>query len=108
MAAKPPFQPLEDRVMIKPDPKTTVLASGIAISQTAADKERPQKGTVLAVGQGRFDNYGNRIAMEIQVGDEIYFPKSAGKQLEIDKVVYLLIKERDIMGVATTAKKRAK
>lgn len=107
---KPPFRPLDDRVLIKPDPKSCFSLSGnIAITQQSADKQRPEKGVVLAVGEGRFDNYGNRIPMAIQQGDVIAFPKSAGKELVIEekkggkteKVTYLLIHERDIYGTYT-------
>src|SRR3990172_12445527 len=65
--------PLHDRIVIRPVVQEEVLASGIVIPDTA--KEKPQQGEVIAVGPGRLDDNGNRIAMDVRVGDRVLYAK---------------------------------
>jgi chaperonin GroES len=75
--------PLYDRVVVIPEEKETVTASGIVIPDTAS-KEKPQLGTVIAVGPGGFDEKGNRKPMTVKVGDKVLFGKYSGDDLELE------------------------
>lgn len=86
------FKPLADRVLVEPTAAETKTASGIIIPDTA--KEKPQEGTVVAVGPGKVDE-----PTTVQVGDKVLYGKYSGTELKIDSKEYLIIKEGDIMGV---------
>ncbi len=89
------IRPLNDRVLVlrlEAEQKTT---GGIIIPDTA--KEKPQEGKVVAVGPGRTDNKGNRIAPEVKVGDRILFGKYAGTELKIGGVEHIFMRENDIL-----------
>jgi chaperonin GroES len=91
------IQPLNDRVLvvgIKGKEKTT---GGIIIPYTA--KEKPQEGKVIAVGQGKWDENGKRISLEVKKGDRVLFGKYAGNEIKIDGVEHLIMKEDDILGI---------
>ena len=92
------FKPLGDYVLVKPAVKEEKTASGILLPGTA-QRERPQTGTVVAVGQGKYDENGNLIPMEVELGDEVMFAKFMGDVLKINGTEYLIISERDIQGV---------
>ncbi len=86
------FKPLSDRVLVEPTPAETKTASGIIIPDTA--KEKPQEGTVVAVGPGKKDE-----AMTVSVGDKVLYGKYSGTELKFEGKDYLIIKEADLLGI---------
>ncbi|MFZ4826453.1 MAG: co-chaperone GroES [Phototrophicaceae bacterium] len=91
------IKPLGDRVLVKPIEKETMTASGIIVPETA--KEKPQEGEIIAVGQGRRDEDGERIALDVEVGNKVLFAKYAGTEVKIGDEKYLIMKESDILGI---------
>jgi chaperonin GroES len=87
--------PLHDRIVIKPVIQEEVLASGIVIPDTA--KEKPQQGTIIAVGPGRLDDNGKRIAMDVSVGDRVLYAKYTGQEIKIDRDELIVLSEKDIL-----------
>ena len=87
--------PLHDRIVIRPVVQEEVLASGIVIPDTA--KEKPQQGEVIAVGPGRLDDAGKRIAMDVRVGDRVLFAKYTGQEVKIDQEEVIVLSEKDIL-----------
>ena len=85
-------KPLSDRVLIKPTPAEEVTATGIIIPDTA--KEKPLRGTVLAVGPGTKDE-----AMQVEVGDVVLYGKYAGTEVEIDRETVLIMRQSDILAI---------
>jgi chaperonin GroES len=96
MAGKFSLQPLEDRVVVKPSEEEETTASGIVIPDTA--KERPQEGEVIAMGPGRFEE-GNRIPMDVKVGDKIIYSKYGGTEVKVEGEDYLILSARDVLAV---------
>ena len=90
--AKINFKPNEDRVLVEPAAAEEKTASGIIIPDTA--KEKPQKGTVVAVGNGKKDH-----TMTVKVGDTVLYGKYAGTELKFDGKDYLIMKEDDIFAI---------
>src|SRR2546421_12386729 len=90
------IRPLGDRVVVKPEAKEEVTKSGIVIPDTA--KEKPQEGTVIAVGSGRLLDNGERAAMDVREGDRVLFAKYGGTGYKKDNVEYLVVKEHGILG----------
>jgi chaperonin GroES len=89
-------KPLGDRVLVERiEEDVQKSAGGIIIPDTA--KEKPQKGKVIAVGEGRKDDNGKRIAMDVAVGDVIIFGKYSGTEVKIDNEEYLIMHESDII-----------
>jgi chaperonin GroES len=88
------IRPLHDRVIVKRLEEEQKTKGGIIIPDTA--KEKPQEGTVVAVGPGRKDRSGKRIAMEVKTGDTIAFGKHAGTEIKIDGVDHIIMKEDEI------------
>ncbi len=95
------LEPLDDRIVVKPGEEEETTISGIVIPDTA--KEKPQEGTVLAVGPGRIDDKGNRVPLDVKVGDRVLFGKWSGTEVRIDGQDLLIMKESDIMGVVEGA-----
>ncbi|WP_027365301.1 co-chaperone GroES [Desulfotruncus alcoholivorax] len=91
------IRPLGDRVVVKQVPSEEVTKSGIVLPDTA--KEKPQQGEVVAVGSGRLLDNGQRVPIDLKVGDKILFSKYAGNEVKIDDVEYLILREMDILGV---------
>lgn len=92
------LKPLGDRVIVEPVEKEEMTAGGIILPETA--KEKPQQGTIVAVGPGRRDEDGDRILMDVKVGDRVLFAKYAGTEVKLDgdeKV--MVLKESDILAV---------
>jgi chaperonin GroES len=94
-ASKTKLVPLGDRIVIKPVVQEEVLASGIVIPDTA--KEKPQQGEVVAVGPGRLDENGKRIAMEVRVGDRVLYAKYTGQEVKIEQEEYIVLSEKDVL-----------
>ena len=91
------MKPLGSRVVIEPIEQEEITAYGIVLPETA--KEKPQKGTVLAVGPGERDEKGDRIALDVQVGDVVLFAKYSGTEIKYDGKKLLIIRESDILAV---------
>jgi len=91
------FKPLRDRVFVKYSSEEEKTAGGLYIPDAA--KEKPQKGSVMAVGTGRITEDGKRQPMEVKVGDTILFDKYSGSKIKMDNEEYLIIREEDILGI---------
>ncbi|MBN2407109.1 MAG: co-chaperone GroES [Elusimicrobia bacterium] len=91
------LKPLGDRVLVKPIEKKEEKVGGIIIPDTA--KEKPQEGTVEAVGPGKLNDKGERIAMNVKVKDKVLYGKYSGTELKIGDVEYLVMHEDDIFGI---------
>lgn len=90
------IKPLADRVIIKALPMEEKTKSGIIMPDTA--KEKPQEGQVVAVGPGKIEK-GERIALEVKVGDRVIYSKYAGTEVKYDGEEYLILKESDILAI---------
>ena len=95
------FRPLGDRVLVKRVKEEEKTKGGIIIPDTA--KEKPQEGEVIAVGPGARDEDGERIKMDLEVGDRILFGKWSGTEVTVDGQELLIMKESDVMGVMAPA-----
>ncbi len=91
------LKPLGDRVVVEPLAQNERTASGLYIPETA--KEKPQQGTVLAVGPGARNEDGERIPMEVSAGDVVLFAKYAGTDVKVNDVEVKILKETDILGI---------
>ncbi len=96
-ATKVNIKPLEDRVVVQANEAETTTASGIVIPDTA--KEKPQEGTVLAVGPGRIDDNGQRIPIDVEVGDVVLYSKYGGTEVRYHGEDYLVLSARDVLAV---------
>ena len=92
------LRPLADRVIVEPVERDETFAGGVLIMPDTA-KEKPQQGVVLAAGPGRLDDDGNRITLEVQVGDQVLYPKYAGTEIKLNDKKVLIFKESDILAV---------
>ena len=92
-----PIKPLEDRIVVKALEAETTTASGLVIPDTA--KEKPQEGEVLAVGQGRIDDNGNRVPLDVAVGDKVIYSKYGGTEVKYNVEEYLILSARDVLAV---------
>ncbi len=97
------LKPLGDRVIVKAREKEEMTKSGIVLPDTASEK--PQEGSVLAVGPGRVLDNGKRIEMDVKAGDKVLFAKYAGTEVKLDGEDYLVIREADLLAVVTNGKK---
>lgn len=91
------LKPLGDRLVIKPAGREEMTASGIVLPDTA--KEKPQRGTIVAAGEGRRDDDGKRIPLDVKVGDEVLFAKYAGTEFKLDDQDLLILAEKDVLAV---------
>ena len=91
------IRPLHDRVVVKRMEEERTSAGGIVIPDSATEK--PSKGEVLAVGNGKVNDSGEVLAMEVKVGDQILFGKYSGTEIKIDGEEVLIMREEDILGV---------
>lgn len=91
------LKPLGDRLVIKPASREEMTASGIVLPDTA--KEKPHRGTVIAAGEGRRDDDGDRIPMDVSVGDEVLFAKYAGTEFKMDDQDLLILAEKDVLAI---------
>lgn len=90
------LKPLGDRVIVEPAAKEEKTASGIVLPDTA--KEKPQEGTVIAVGTGRLED-GKRVPLDVQVGNKVIFSKYAGTEVKYGEKEYLIMRESDILAI---------
>jgi chaperonin GroES len=91
------IKPLEDRIVVKSLEAEQTTASGLVIPDTA--KEKPQEGEVLAVGPGRIDDKGNRVPLDITVGDRVIYSKYGGTEVKHQGDEYLILSARDVLAV---------
>jgi len=91
------IKPLEDRIVVQANEAETTTASGIVIPDTA--KEKPQEGTVIAVGPGRFDDNGNRVPLDVKTGDTVIYSKYGGTEVKYSGEEYLVLSARDVLAV---------
>ncbi len=95
-ATKVSIKPLEDRIVVQASEAETTTASGIVIPDTA--KEKPQEGTVIAVGPGRFED-GARVPLDVKVGDTVIYSKYGGTEIKYNGEEYLILSARDVLAV---------
>ncbi len=96
-ATKVNIKPLEDRIVVQANEAETKTASGIVIPDTA--KEKPQEGTVIAVGPGRIDDKGNRVPIDVSVGETVLYSKYGGTEIKYGTEEYLVLSARDVLAV---------
>jgi chaperonin GroES len=92
------IRPLADRVVIKPAAKEEKTKGGLFLPDTAS-KEKPQEGTIVAVGEGKLDDNGKRVPVSVTVGDRVLFAKYAGTEIKLDDEEYLILAEKDVLAV---------
>ena len=90
------IKPLGDRLIVKPIERQT-MKGGIIIPDTA--KEKPMEGEVLAAGPGKLDDKGNRMPMDVKVGDKVLYGKYSGTEIKLDDETYLIIHQDEILGI---------
>src|SRR5213594_3259817 len=90
-------KPLHDRILVKRVEEKEMVKGGIIIPDTA--KEKPQEGTVIAVGAGKLDENGKRIPLDVKAGDKILFGKYSGNEIKIDDVEHVIMREEDVLGI---------
>ncbi|TXL57229.1 co-chaperone GroES [Aeromicrobium terrae] len=93
------IKPLEDRLVIKAVEAEQTTASGLVIPDTA--KEKPQEGEVIAVGPGRVDDNGNRVPLDVSVGDKVIFSKYGGTEVKYGGEELLILSARDVLAVVS-------
>jgi chaperonin GroES len=91
------LQPMGDRVVIRPAAREETTRSGIVLPDTS--KEKPQRGEVLAVGNGRVTDEGKRLEMDVKVGDTVLFAKYAGTEFKLEDEELLILSEKDILAI---------
>ncbi len=91
------IRPLNDRLLVKRLEEITKTAGGIIIPDSA--KEKPAEGEIIAVGPGKTNDKGDRIALQVKAGDKVLFSKYGGTEVKLDGVDYLIMREDDIMGI---------
>jgi chaperonin GroES len=96
-ATKVAIKPLEDRILVQANEAETTTASGLVIPDTA--KEKPQEGTVIAVGPGRFDDKGSRVPLDVKEGDTVIYSKYGGTEVKYAGEEYLVLSARDVLAV---------
>jgi len=95
--AKDKIQPLADRVVVQALEETEQMRGGLYIPDTA--KEKPQQGTIIAVGPGKLSDEGARIAPDVKVGQRVLYGKYSGTEVSVDGKEYLILRESDILAV---------
>ncbi len=93
------IKPLEDRVVVKTVEAEQTTASGLVIPDTA--KEKPQEGEVVAVGPGRVDDNGNRVPVDVAVGDRVLYSKYGGTEVKHGGDEFLILSSRDLLAVVS-------
>ncbi|MDR2344706.1 MAG: co-chaperone GroES [Planctomycetaceae bacterium] len=95
MSKKINLKPLDDRIVVEPLAAEEKTAGGLYLPDTA--KEKPQRGTVVAVGPGKLLDNGNRAQLSVTVGDEVIYGKYSGSDIEIDSVEIKILRESDVL-----------
>jgi chaperonin GroES len=90
-------QPLADRVVVRANERAEMTSSGIVLPDTA--KEKPQEGTVIAVGRGRLNDRGTRVALEVKTGDTVLYARYAGIEVKVDGADLLILKDADVLAI---------
>jgi len=90
-------KPIHDRILVKRVEEKETVKGGIIIPDSA--KEKPQEGTVIAVGAGKLDDTGKRIPLEVKAGDKVLFGKYSGNEIKIDEIEHVILREDDILGI---------
>ena len=90
-------RPLHDRILVQRMDEGEQRTGGIIIPDSA--KEKPQRGTVIAAGNGKVNDDGDRVTLDVKAGDTILFGKYAGQEIKLDSVEYLIMKEDDVLAV---------
>ena len=98
------IKPLHDRIIVRRLDESPDTTAGVIVIPDSA-KEKPQYGTVLAAGPGRFGKGGQRVPLDVQAGDTILFGKYSGQEVTLDGVEYLIMKEDDVLAVQERKKK---
>ncbi len=93
------IKPLEDRIVVQPLEAEQTTASGLVIPDTA--KEKPQEGEVMAIGPGRIDDKGNRVPLDVAVGDKVIYSKYGGTEVKYAGEEYLILSARDVLAVVS-------
>jgi len=93
------IKPLEDRIVVKALEAEQTTASGLVIPDTA--KEKPQEGEVIAIGPGRVDDNGNRVPLDITIGDKVIYSKYGGTEVKYAGDEYLILSARDVLAVVS-------
>ena len=91
------LKPLADRVVVEPAPAEDKSAGGIILPDTA--QEKPQQGTVVAVGSGKVSDSGSLVEMTVKKGDKVLYGKYSGSEVTFDSVDYVIMRESDILAV---------
>jgi len=91
------FKPLGDRLIVETIQEQEVKKGGIIIPDTA--KEKPQEGKVVAIGSGKTDDSGKKIAFEVKVGDHVLYTKYGGTEVTVEDSKYLILREDDVLGI---------
>ena len=91
------IRPLHDRIVVKREEEREVKKGGIIIPDTA--KEKPQEGKVIAVGNGRVNDEGKKVPLDVKAGDKILFGKYSGSEVKLDDEEYLIMKEDDVLAI---------
>ncbi len=92
------LKPLNDHVIIEPITEDKITKSGIVLPDTV-DKEKPEKGKIVAVGEGKIMENGQRLKMSVKIGDKVMFKKYSPDEVKIDGKEYLVIREEDIIAI---------
>lgn len=91
------FRPLDDRVLVEPSDAEEVTAGGIVLPDSA--REKPQRGRIIAVGPGKLLDDGKRGKLDVKVGDEVFYGKYSGTEVEMSGEKYVILRESDILAV---------
>lgn len=91
------IKPKRDNVLVRVAQEDKTTKSGIVVVESEVSKQSPDRGTIVATGEGRYLNNGHLVPMSVSVGDHIIFQKYAGTQIKADDEVFLMIKENDIL-----------
>jgi chaperonin GroES len=91
------IKPLEDRILVRPEEGQETTVSGIVIPDTA--KEKPQEGTVLAIGPGKRSDTGDLIPMDVKEGDRVMYSKYGGTEIKVDGDELLILSSRDVLAI---------
>lgn len=91
------FRPMSDRVLVQPKEAEEVTAGGIVLPDSA--QEKPQRGTIVAAGPGKLLDSGERGEMDVKIGDEVFYGKYSGTEVEISGETFVIVRESDILAV---------